>query len=214
MLVDAAHSAKVKLLVWSGLESCIQLSDGKYKNIQYFDSKAEVTKYAQEIRVPFANVQAGMYMANFTGVFAPKKLADGSFIMTGPGAPESVLPVLDTSNDYGLFVRAAIEHPEGGSEVLAHGEVISLANMAKQLAEITGKNIRYVQVTDELYIAEAKALGFPEETARTFLEMYAFCAEFGYFGPKDVEPSRKYLSRVPHTWADYAKAFDWSKITN
>jgi hypothetical protein len=67
----------------------------------------------------------------------PKRLADGTYKLSLPVGPNTILPVIDTAHDYGLFVREAIESPEfgPGSEILTSGEVISIGDMVSQLAE-------------------------------------------------------------------------------
>jgi hypothetical protein len=148
MFVDAAKAAGVKLLVWSGLPGTNELSKGRFANIMQWDSKAEVTKHAAGSGVPFVNVVAGLYMTNYLTFTAPKKQADGSYILAGPGAPGGMQHLLDTSGDYGLFVRREIEkasHAEG-QDVYAFGDVISNADIAKQLSACGWPFIWTVQV--------------------------------------------------------------------
>lgn len=137
MLVDAAKAANVKLLIWSGLEDCTGISGGKYPLVDHFDGKAKVTRYAKQIGVPFANVEAGFYMTNLTWLLPPKKQEDGTYAIMGPAAGESTAPLIDTASDYGLFVREVIERPEiePMTEVFTYGEIISYNDMAKQLGE-------------------------------------------------------------------------------
>lgn len=135
LLVDAAHAANVQLFVWSGLPNVIENSGGKYTTVIHFDAKAEVTKYAKELGIPFVNVQAGSYMSNYlhAGV---RKLPDGSYMLASVQAPDGVLPLLDTQNDYGLFVRRAIEEPGlAGSEIYAFGEEVTMTELVKQFSE-------------------------------------------------------------------------------
>lgn len=75
-------------------------------------------------------------MENYVGHSAPKKSPAGgeSFVMYGVGAPNSVVPLINTKHDYGLFVRKAIEVP-GQEEIFAHSEVIRVDELAKQLSE-------------------------------------------------------------------------------
>lgn len=136
MFVDAAKAAEVKLLIWSGLPGTNELSQGKYANIMQWDSKAEVTKYAARSGVRIVNVIAGLLKANYLNFTAPKKQADGSYVLAGPGAPGGVQHLLDASGDYGLFVRREIERasPGEGQDVYAFGDVISNADIAKQLS--------------------------------------------------------------------------------
>lgn len=39
-IVDAAKAAGVSHFIWSGLEPVSQVSGGKYKHVEHFDSKA------------------------------------------------------------------------------------------------------------------------------------------------------------------------------
>jgi len=210
LLVDAAHAAGVTLLVWSGLESITEASKGKFTTVIHFDAKAEVTKYARAIGIPFVNVEPAVYMSNYTQA-GPKKLPDGSYILPGVQAPDGVQHLLDTQNDYGLFVRKAIEQPGlVGSEIYAYGEAISMKDIAKQLSEATGKDIKYVQITEEQFKAAAP---FPTPAVKQeFLDMFLYFDEFGYYGGKDISTSQQGLARQPNTWADFVKATDWSKV--
>ncbi|KAG9001768.1 hypothetical protein FRB93_011973 [Tulasnella sp. JGI-2019a] len=223
MLVDAAKAANVKLLIWSGLENYTAASGGKYKNVDHFDGKAAVTAYALEVGIPLANVEAAVYMSNYLALSpylemaAPSKQDDGSYAIYGPNPPNSVAHFVDVAHDYGLFVRKAIESPRdasSGVDVFAYGEVISFANLVKQLSEITGKTVKYVQVTPEQFMQSALAGGVAESSARELLENFQVIEEFGYYGSKDTSRSLEGLARKPRTWAEFAKANDWSKVLN
>lgn len=137
MLARAAKAAGVDLLIWSGLESISKVSGGKYTLADHFESKAAITEYARQSGVPLAVVQAGSYASNFTGLSAPRKQADGSFVVAVPCGSSTVLPVIDMVQDYGIFVREAIESPAfgPGSEILTHGELITVGDCMSQLAE-------------------------------------------------------------------------------
>jgi uncharacterized protein YbjT (DUF2867 family) len=212
LIVDAAKAVGVKLLIWSGLLDINKLSNGKYKNVDHYDGKAAVTEYAAASGVPTAVVQAGFYASNFLSMTAPRKQEDGSYTVYLPvDAKAMVLPIIDMESDYGLFVRQAIESPSfgAGSEVYSSGELISLADVLAQLSEITGKKINYQQLSDDAFKA---ALPFPDAVKVEVLEMFKYQEEFGYFGKKDLAASKKDLSRAPRTWAQYAKATDWSKV--
>ncbi|KAJ7160882.1 NAD(P)-binding protein [Mycena filopes] len=213
MMVDAALAVGVELLVWSPLESVINISHGKYVHVDHFDGKAEITDYARQSGIPLVIVPAGWYAINHvrSNAYIPKKQADGSYVLGLPVRPECVLPVIDTAHDYGLYVRAGIESPAfgAGTEVLASGEDISVQEMAAQLGELTGKKVVYKQISDEEFMAATKAT---PRIALEDLEMMKFYDEFGYFNGKDTNPSRKHLVRAPRSWADFVGATDWSSI--
>lgn len=116
-----------------------EVTAGKYTNVYHFDSKAAVTAYADEVGLPYINVLAGLYMWNFTTANAPKKQADGTFVLALPFPEKTVAPLLDTASDYGLFVRKAIEDDGGARDIFAHGEVISYTEVVKQWSERKSK---------------------------------------------------------------------------
>jgi len=209
--VDAAKAANVRLLVWSGLESCSELSGGKYVNVDHFDAKGEITKYARASGVPFVNVEAGGYMQNFFTFFPPKKQPDGSFAMLWVVPPESEVFLIDADEDYGLFVRKAIESP-GESEIFAYGEIMTVASIAKTLTEGTGKTVNYVQISEDEYKKGLAGSGMPDHSVQSILEVFLCGHEFGYYGKKDVGPSLQGLARKPRTFAEFIKVTDFSKV--
>jgi hypothetical protein len=142
MLMSAAKSAGVKLLIWSGLQSVYEGSKRKYRNVGHHEGKAEVTAFARKSGVPLTVLMAGWYATNHSGfpAFTPKKAEDGSYVLGLPISEDTVVPVLDCASDYGLFARRAIESENQtlfgpGTEVVASGEDISFKDMISQLSE-------------------------------------------------------------------------------
>ena len=95
MFTRAMKVAGVNLLIWSGLESILRVSGGKYTLADHFKSKAAITKYAQQSGLPLAVVQVGSYALSFTGVMVSHKQANGSFVVAVPFSSSTVLPVID-----------------------------------------------------------------------------------------------------------------------
>ncbi|KAG9004159.1 hypothetical protein FRB94_002642 [Tulasnella sp. JGI-2019a] len=178
MLVDAAKAANVKQFIWSGQESMAERSGGKYKNCNVSEEKNEITKYARASGIPIVvNVIIAMFMENFKNVAAPKKQADGSYAVFCVNPPETLVQLIYTSRDYGLYVQRAIEAP-GKHEMYAYTEMLSWEEMCKQLSEVTGKNVVYVRMPDEAFVAALTGLGLPEPAASGLLEGYVGYAEF------------------------------------
>jgi len=217
LLIDAAIAAKVKVIVWSGLSAVEKHSGGKFVHVDHFEGKAIVTEYGRTAtpnHTRFVNVEAGLYMINYSTLSPPKKQADGSYLIALPAPAESTTPLLDTASDYGLFVRKAIEESQM-QNIYAWGEDISYAETVKQWSEITGKNIKFKEVSQEEYEKELIAAGTPERIAHELYEMIVYIAsDVGYFGTKDIAGSRAGLEQLTHSWADYVKATDWSKVLN
>jgi len=213
MLIDAAKAVGVGLFVWSGLESVIKVTDGKYPNVHHFNGKGEITEYGRRSGLGFVNIQAGWYATNFANLegMKPKRVEDGTYVLALPVGPQTVLPVIDTAHDYGLFVREAIESPffGAGSEVLSSGEIVTVGDMISQLAEVTGKKIEYARISDKDFMA---ATGQPASVALEMLESLKYHEEYGYFAGKDPNPSLQHLARPTRTWANFVRTTDWSSV--
>ncbi|KAJ7100522.1 NAD(P)-binding protein [Mycena epipterygia] len=211
LLIDAAKAGGVSRIVWSGLQSISKDSAGKYTHVWHFDSKALITAYGLKSGVPFVDLQAGVYGTNYLAPpFAPVKQEDGSFAFTAPIGPETVVPYIDIVNDYGLYVRAVLEMPvfPDGSEFLAYSERITLGDMALQLSQATGKKIVFKPASGEQLRQNITALGFPPHAVLDLVDVFEFYTEFGW----KPTPRPEGVARSPHTWAEFVKATDWSKV--
>ncbi|KAJ7142542.1 NAD(P)-binding protein [Mycena epipterygia] len=214
LLIDAAKAGGVSRIVWSGLPSISELSGGKYVHVYHVDSKARVTAYGRQSGVPFVDVQAGFYGTNLLASpmssIMLMKQDDGSFSMPWPVKPTMMVPFIDAARDYGLFVRGVIERPvfPDGSELSAHGESISIRDMALQLSQATGKNVVFKQITAEQWRQNIQALSVPPHIVLDMVDAFQFFDEFGFHAPTNLEG----LARSPRTWAEFVKATDWSKV--
>ncbi|KAJ7143762.1 NAD(P)-binding protein [Mycena epipterygia] len=211
LLIDAAKAGGVSRIVWSGLQSINADSGGKYTHVYHFDGKALVSAYGRQSGVPFVDLQAGLYGTNWlTPPFAPIKQEDGSFALTLPISPETVVPFIDTVHDYGLFVRRLLEmtvFPDG-SEFLAYSENIALGDMVLQLSHVTGKKIVFKPNSVEQLKQYMTALGGPPYAVLARADILQFYGEFGWKGT----PRPEGVGRSPRTWAEFVKATDWSKV--
>lgn len=93
-----------------------------------------MTQYLRASGQPFVSVEPASFMENYSAHSAPRKQSDGTFVMYGVVSPDSVIPLINTKHDYGLFVRKAIEAP-GPNETYAHAQVITMKDIAKGIAE-------------------------------------------------------------------------------
>ncbi|KAJ7681844.1 NAD(P)-binding protein [Mycena polygramma] len=204
LLVDAAKAAGVSRIVWSGLPFTSKLTSGRYVNIHHFDSKALVTEYARTAGIPVVDIQAGFYTSNFLNnpIFLTKQ-EDGSFATAWHIKGETVIPLLDAESDYGLFVREVLERPvfPDGAEILAYSEKISLGDIAKQLARVTGKNIVFRQISIEEFKQGVEAQGLPPYIALDLAESFQYFEEFRW---GHDAPPHKGLAKATSTWVDFA----------
>ncbi|KAH8922660.1 NAD(P)-binding protein [Atractiella rhizophila] len=185
------HNAKGKEV--ASLLDSIDLKDGPITRRTVI---GQVTSYLQETGCPFIDVQAGWYMQNFLSVLKPSP--EGQIVL--PLDPHVKLPVIDI-RDYGLWVLAGIEGKiEKGKSVQVFGEEITLAELVREIEDVTGKPTTYQKVA-------AKDLplmkGVPEFLIGVFHDNYSSWEEFGYFGTWVLEIPT-YLKRKPKTWKEFA----------
>ncbi|KAJ7133503.1 NAD(P)-binding protein, partial [Mycena epipterygia] len=113
LLIDSAKVGGASRVVWSGLSSMNKISGGKYVHIFHFDGKAAIADYGRQSGVPFVDVQAGYYASNLLNhpFLLLVKQDDGSYLMEWPVKPTTAMPLIETANDYGLYVRQVMEQP-------------------------------------------------------------------------------------------------------
>ncbi|KAJ3153697.1 hypothetical protein HDU86_005196 [Geranomyces michiganensis] len=195
-LVNAAKTVGVKLFVFSSLAHVSKISGGRYTKVGPFDAKGEIAEYLRESGMPHALVSAGYYISNlYDPPAAPVKQPDGSFVLTGPFAPRTQIPLLDPQNDYGPAVRAIIENPAlgSGSELLT-GTTTSFQEIAEVLTEVTGKRHVYQQDSHEDFVV---GKGMPSPCAELLWEAWSFVNDFGYYNGRKPEESLKVAGITP-----------------
>ncbi|KAJ7785257.1 NAD(P)-binding protein [Mycena maculata] len=172
--------------------------------------KAVFTEYGCQSGVPFVDVQAGWYSTNFLnvpGMFM--KQEDGSFVISWPVEPTTLVPFIDV-HDYGLFVRYVLELPvfPDSSELVVHGENITITDLASQLSQGTGKNIVFKQITVDQYKQGLEAAGVPPHIILNMADSNQAWDEYGWKATTSYEG----LARRLHIWAEFVKVTDWSQV--
>ncbi|KAJ7893733.1 NAD(P)-binding protein [Mycena olivaceomarginata] len=214
MLIDASKAAGVKGVLWSGLPHVAKLSGGKYTKVANFDGKALVTEYGRASGVPFVDVQAGFYTANFFGNYGLLvKQTDGTYALPWAMKPATVMPMIDMENDYGLYVRWVLEMPvfPDGLEVRTSSENITPEEMARQISEGTGKTVVFKQISGEEAVRGLVSLGYPPAGSAEIVQGFLFFDEFGLYGGAETT-STEGLARPTRTFAEFVKSADWSKV--
>ncbi|KAJ7885726.1 NAD(P)-binding protein [Mycena olivaceomarginata] len=209
MMIDAAKAAGVNRIVWSGLPDYSKLSGGKYTHVVHFDGKAAVAEYGRRSGVPFVDVQAGYYASNLLspGRTPIKGRTDGAFAIRVPVSPTTSLPVFDAERDYGLYVGHVLEAPvlPDGAEVRT-GEYLTIAEMALQISQATGKRVVAEQIPMEQYEKEVAAKGLPPHVVLDMSDGY------NSIMAGKISPSVEGLARTPISFSEFAKTADWTKV--
>jgi uncharacterized protein YbjT (DUF2867 family) len=196
-MARAAKDAGLKHVVWSTFEDTrkwVPLNDGrmptlmgKYK-VPHFDSKAEANHIFAELGVPTTFLLTSFYWDNFIHFgMGPKKGPDGKLAITLPMGGKK-LPGMVAEDigrcAYGIFNQG----PEYiGKTVGIAGEHLTGAQMAAAFTKAIGQEVRYNEVTPEMY----RSFGFPG--AEDLGNMFQFKRDFeaSYCGARSLEVSRK-----------------------
>jgi uncharacterized protein YbjT (DUF2867 family) len=193
---QAAKNAGVQHVIWSTLEDTrkwIPLSDdrmptlmGKYK-VPHFDAKGEADGIFKQLGVPTTFLLTAYYWENliFFGA-GPQRGPDGILAITFP-MDDKKLPSIAVEDigkaAYAIFKRGRefINQTVGIA-----GEHLSGAEMARALTEALGQEVRYNNVTPEVY----RSFGFPG--ADDLGNMFQFKRDFNdyYVGARSLEFSR------------------------
>jgi uncharacterized protein YbjT (DUF2867 family) len=195
-MAHAAKHADLKHVIWSTFEDTrkwVPLSDsrmptlmGKYK-VPHFDAKAEADRVFKDLGLPVTFLLTSFYWDNLIHFgMGPKKGSDGKLAFTIPMGDKK-LPGIASEDigkcAYGIFKK--------GSEFIGRtvgiaGEQLTGAQMAAALTRALGKEVRFNDVTPDVY----RSFGFPG--ALDLGNMFQFKRDFqqDYCGVRNVEASR------------------------
>jgi uncharacterized protein YbjT (DUF2867 family) len=194
---QAAKDAGLQHVIWSTLEDTrkwVPLEDdrmptlmGKYK-VPHFDAKGEADGIFRELGVPTTFLLTSFYWDNLIYFGAgPQRGPDGVLAVTFPldDKPLSSIAVEDIGKcAYGIFKRGRefINRTVGIA-----GEHLTGTQMARQLTQALGQEVRYNNVPPEVY----RSFGFPG--ADDLGNMFQFKRDFNdYFvGVRDLEFARQ-----------------------
>lgn len=181
--VDAAKQAGVSHIVWSSLEDVRKLPGVKDQLsevepghiVSHFESKAEVTEYLKSTGVPYTELLTSIFYQNWTGIFPFAPQGDGSYAFyTNAG---DVAHSAQDVNDIGAAAAVIFEDPQkyAGKTVPVVAERITFKQIADAISDVTGKQLKFVNVPDEA----AAAAGYPG--AADMANMFAYYRSFKHF---------------------------------
>ncbi|BAZ17793.1 hypothetical protein NIES4071_96730 [Calothrix sp. NIES-4071] len=199
-MLEAAQAANIQHFIYSSLESCAYISEGKIP-VAHFDSKAAVEheidwrrshEFMQQIQQGWYSKHVTVlrtlaYLENMTAFFLPRTglLSDGreGLIFSMPMADKPYpFVALDDIAWFTAYIFANLE--EWGGRSLAIGsESLSIAQLAATFEQVTGIPAEYQPMSDAEYLA----LGFPN--VHDALNQLRYHREYGPY--RDHEQLRK-----------------------
>lgn len=180
LLADACVIEGAEYVVWSTIPHVERTTNGKLKNVEHFDGKAEVEDYIRQLPIKSAFVAPGTFMQNLLQLWLPRPAEDGTFVMANIFHPSDKVPMIDVADDMGKFVVPILLKPEAyeGKFFAAADRFYSFEEITQSITAVSGKTVKYMQVPDEVF------KGFlPPQMATQVVEMFQFFRDFGYYGP-------------------------------
>lgn len=195
LAADAAKAAGVGHLIYSSVANA-----DKKTGIPHFDSKYLVEKHVAGLGIPYTISAPVAFMENVVAPWSISALSQGTYAFAVP--PKRVLQLVALA-DIGAFVAALAERREQvfGKRFDFAGDELSGEEEAKILSEAIGRPISY----QEIPIAVARQQS--EDAAR----MFEWFDRVGY--DVDIAALHREFPEVGwHSFADWAREFDWSAL--
>ncbi|PQE31587.1 hypothetical protein CJF32_00010495 [Rutstroemia sp. NJR-2017a WRK4] len=207
-IADAAKEAGVQHFIWSSLLNITELSKGALPGVTHFDSKADIEVYIRKIGIPATFFLPGFYMSNIPGSNLARMPPDQKWKLAFPIPASAPVPLLDTANDTGKFVKGILLNREkllgkrvyGATEYLTLTEIL---NQFKELYPIAGEGAETVELPHDVYKANLGKYGMSEEAQEELLQNMRLLAEFGYYGGDSLDESHSILVDKLTTWKEF-----------
>ena len=213
-IVDAAIDSKVSHLILSTLPNVTELTDGVLKNVEHFDSKAEVSVYAESLKE-----KAGMVVTHFMPAYFMsnmkdliRKDQDGQLAVTLPWTADTThVPMIDIRSDTGKYVMGALVQGKkaDGKWIQAVSDWRTPSEILKTISEVGGTpEIKFVEIPAETW---AGFLPLPKHAAVELAENMTLIKDYSYYGKgtekKQQELGDAYVLEGEKlvTWAEYVK---------
>jgi len=214
-IADAAKEAGVQHFVWSSLLNVTELSKGVLSKVHHFDSKAAVETYIREIGIPSTFFLPGFYMSNLPGGMFRQAPPANTWTLGLPIPTNSPVPLLDTEDDTGKFVKGILLNREKslGKRIYGATDYLTLDEIVKEFKELypeAGKDAKAVEVPHSVFKSILGKGGMPDEGQEELLQNMRLMSEFGYYGGASLDESHSVLVDKLTTWKEYmlkAKAF-------
>ncbi|KAL4948190.1 hypothetical protein BDW69DRAFT_203721 [Aspergillus filifer] len=192
-VIDASLKAGVQFFIFStAVHAAILWDEGA---VDQFDVKAEIESYIRHSNFPLGSAffAPGMFMQNLSTVMKPRKNENGMFVIAGVNDPDLKIPMIDAAADSGSYVLPILLNPvqANGKVIYASSGLYSYNDMAKIISEVSGEDVKYLQLSGDVY------KGFMhEEMGGRLVAMMRFINSPGYYGPGTGEKVRETVDIV------------------
>jgi hypothetical protein len=150
-------------------------SGGKYSLSYHWETKAYIADYIQslpELAKKASLIYIGAYITN-PFLYPKYQPESGDFFSVIPAKKETMMPIINTAQSTGPFVRALVEDEEPGTKLLAYDDCLSLRDVTNVWSASLGKQVKLISMSVE---EMSEKMGIPLE----ILHGPAFISEYGY----------------------------------
>ncbi|KAL4731127.1 hypothetical protein ACLX1H_000088 [Fusarium chlamydosporum] len=148
----ASKTTTLEKYIYSALGPMKEVSKGKYPHCHHWETKAAAVKYIENEMPELASKTSYIYIGAYaTNAFLyPKKdVETGEYVLELPASKNLRLPIIDTANSTGPFVRALVEDEPVRTKLLAYDSYLSMAECVETWSKITGKEATVQSMTEE-----------------------------------------------------------------
>jgi hypothetical protein len=172
----------------------LTVSKGALSGVTHFDSKAKVEDYIRQIGLPATFFLPGFYMSNLPGGMFRQAPPNNDWTLGLPIPASSPVPLLDTADDTGKFVKGILLNREKtlGKRIYGATDYYTLTQLVEQFKEVypeAGKTAKTVELPHQVYKDVLVKSGYPEEGAEELLQNMRLLNEYGYYGGASLDES-------------------------
>jgi nucleoside-diphosphate-sugar epimerase len=209
-LADAAVTAGVQHVIYSGLENVAQITGGQ-KFAPHFTDKARVEEYIRTLPITSSFIYLAYFYTNLVEYYFPRM--DGDTLVFPIYLPQDLrAPFVDPLTATGPAVLEMLDRREtyAGRSLPVVGDIISPQEMVETFTRVTGKKAVY----SSAFKREELLRHFPEFHAleglvREIEGMVEYTAEYGYFRKdRDLQWSRR-INPNSLTWEQFLRKTGW-----
>lgn len=151
------------------------MSKGVLKHVTHFDSKAAVEAYIRSIGIPASFFMPGFYMSNLPGGMLRQLPPNNDWALSLPIPTSSQIPLLDTAEDTGKFVKGILLNREKslGERIYGATDYYTMDEIVKQFQDTfpeAGKNAKAVELPHAVFKGILAKAGRPEVAQEELLQ--------------------------------------------
>lgn len=155
-------------------------------SVLHFDSKAHVEEYIRSIGIPATFFMPGYYMANLEGMLHQRPGTLNHYTWTLPMPVDTPIPLFDTEDDGGKFVKAIFLHREKtlGKQILAATAYYTPTEIMRTFRHTRpeiARGTRFQQISENEFKEQLQASGMPDAACEDLFNNMILIPRYGYF---------------------------------